>query len=187
MLFRSTDISVEKLTSELKTVLELANRDLMAYGKNNNIRLGTTASVILFWSEQYICLHIGDSRIYHYSNDLKQITEDDNIAAEKAKGYYNSGKADISGDGKNILTRCIGINPVINPHIYFGDYKLGDIFFLCCDGMYGKLDNNEISSTMLERRFGNTSQLEPMLESLIEKVISRGERDNITGIIVGII
>lgn len=83
-----------------------------------------------------------------------------------------------------MLTQCIGVNSKLNIHSYSGTVSEGDVFFLCSDGMYHFLKLDELSNMMLAQRKEKGAQITASIERLIDRVISRGEKDNITGVIL---
>ncbi len=85
---------------------------------------------------------------------------------------------------RHILTQCIGVR--INPqiHYYKGEYNQGDVFFLCSDGMYHNLKHHELSEMLMSQRKDKGSSIVVSSEKMIDKMISRGERDNIPALIM---
>lgn len=161
------------LAIELESVLRQANYELVRYGEQNNILTGTTASILLITGQTYCIVHVGDTRIYRTGADgFKLFTQDDNCAA--------------SGGSRSTLTQCVGVNTAIEPHCCGGPCRPGDMFFLCCDGMYHLLRPEEIHSFMNALSSAAEPHLTLALEAQINKVISRGERDNITGALIGV-
>lgn len=173
-----------QILDEIEKVIIKANDSLVTYGKFNGCRIGTTASVILFINSTYYVIHIGDSRIYHYSSNLLQITEDDSLIAKKLRNGEITELEYSQSNQKNILTQCVGVNSQIYVHKYFGRYKSGDVFFLCSDGMYHFFDSLELTDFMISQHKEKGQNITASIERMIDKLISRGETDNLTGVIV---
>lgn len=177
-------IDKKVLDSEVEILLIKANEIIMKHGIDNSIRLGTTASVIIIINNEYYTYHVGDTRIYKYNSYLLQLTEDHSLAADKVRrGEITMAQARISKD-KNILLQCVGVNRVFKIHENNGTCHSGDVFLLCCDGFYNKLEDNEISALMRVVQPSDLKSMQDNLDSMIETVKSRGETDNISGLII---
>ena len=178
---RSVAFSKDATQKLLISLLEINNAELVSYGKKNNIRSGTTASVLFIYNDWYCALNVGDSRIYCLSDVTRMITEDDSVAADKLRrGEINHIEYENSKE-KHKLTQCIGVNDFLNVHCYTGKCASGNVFFLCTDGMYHFLRHSELNDflEMLRREKGN--MISSNLERLIDRIIMRGEQDNISG------
>lgn len=174
----------KEIISDLNKVLLQANKDLVAYGTKKRIKVGTTASVLFIQNNKYFIIHVGDSRVYRYSSSISQITDDDSVAAEKLRNGKITEPEYEKSNEKHMLTQCIGVNSKLNIHSYSGTVSEGDVFFLCSDGMYHFLKLDELSNMMLAQRKEKGAQITASIERLIDRVISRGEKDNITGVIL---
>ena len=168
----------------MSSILNSANKELMEYGIKKQIRLGTTASVLLIQNDKYYVAHVGDSRVYHFSSILQQVTEEDSVAAEKVRrGEITQLEYENSRE-QHILTQCVGVNASLNIHFYAGNVAAEDVFFLCCDGMYHHLAYDELKAVMITQRRERGVAISTAIERLIDRIISRGEKDNITGAII---
>lgn len=174
----------KQIVDQLTDVLLNVNNDILRYGKEKGIRIGTTASVLYMRNGKYYILHVGDSRVYYLSEVLKQITEDDSLAAVRMRrGEINQIEYESSKE-RHILTQCIGVRAKPQIHYYEGEYNQSDVFFLCSDGMYHNLKHHELSAVLMSQRKDKGSSIVVSIEKMIDKMISRGERDNITGLIM---
>lgn len=166
--------------------LEEINRKLKQYGSSNELTLGTTFSGMLIVDKQYLWMHVGDSRIYHFTNDrTRQITPDHTVVArELARGTMTVEEAARSHK-KNKLTQCIGASRTLTPEYGFGAAMEGEMFLLCSDGFYHKLTEQELSMDYWAgANTGNT--LGALVKRTVETVISRGEKDNVSAIMLKI-
>ena len=169
----------------LGRIEELSDK-LKQYGARNNLTLGTTFSGMLFLGNQYMWVHVGDSRIYHFQRDKAvQITPDHTvIARELAKGTMTVEEAAHSNK-KNKLTQCIGASVTLFPEYGIGTAVSGDAFLLCSDGFYHKLTERELSTSYWKN--ANTRRsLQKLIKDTVETVISKGEKDNVSAIMLKI-
>ena len=151
-----------RLGLELRDRVLALNGELLRLAKEKGLNTATTLSALLLTEGQYVTVHIGDSRIYHYNGmELKQLTQDDN-----------------SSQGK--LTGCIGQWQDILPHYDEGAAKNG-VFLLCSDGLY-KCLSREALGVEVTRSFGKSQRR--ALKRLTKAAIAAGATDNISAILV---
>ena len=153
---------------DLVETLNQANRFIYELGQKS---MGTTCTLLFCMGNQYEIYHIGDSRCYlGRGSKLTQLTTDHSFLQK----YKNATKPpEMSQEKwnryKSCLTRCIGVKPTAQIDYYKGNYREGDLFFVCSDGMWHHLDVDKIldNSTIC-------------LNELVSVCIGKGETDNIT-------
>ena len=184
---QDTVVDKSKLDKSIENIFMNANNMLLAYGNKKEIRIGTTASVILYIEGDYFIYHVGDTRIYIYSDKLQQLTQDHTLVAAKVKnGQLTKQEASRSSE-KNILIQCVGVNNLLKVQKYHGSCLSGDIFLLCCDGLYNKLEEIEISDVMRRQKYADENSMQEDVSHLINTVKNRGETDNISGLMIKIL
>ena len=105
--------------------------------------------------------HVGDSRIYCYSESrLQQLTEDQVINGRLA-GYLG--------------------RPEKLPVLYGEGEYAGKKFLLCSDGLYKKLDSENLSKYCAKVDKKNISRI---LDKLVQAAVNNGEMDNISAAFV---
>ncbi|WP_294341235.1 protein phosphatase 2C domain-containing protein [uncultured Clostridium sp.] len=169
-----------EIINSINDILYYCNNEISIYGEENNINLGSTASILLIVKGKYYIAHVGDSRIYKYKKGLEQLTEDHSLVALKVKkGEMTLEESKVSKE-KNILLQCIGIRPDIEIYNKIGSIKDGDKFILCSDGFSNRLQDIEICDLF------NYEDRGISLKETIDLVKSRGERDNISAIVLDV-
>jgi serine/threonine protein phosphatase PrpC len=81
----------------------------------------------------------------------------------------------------NVITRCVGANADVAPDIYGGTLHEGDLFLLASDGLTGMLEDEELSTLMVQGRPPGE-----LVDRLIAEANRRGGLDNITVIVIRI-
>lgn len=162
------------------------NRYLQEYGREKNVRLGTTMTMILLQGgqlggnglsgccAQYLLFHVGDSRAYLIGRDCKKLTRDDSCEAHG-------------------LSRCIGSFPWQGVQSRWGHLRRGERILVCSDGFWRKLGDGEMGGSLgygHKRIFGKRralteEQLEKRLHKLGRTGRARGERDNQAAVVAG--
>lgn len=153
---------------------------------NNSPGLGTTLSGIYFYEGIAYIYNIGDSRVYRVrKRKLERLTDDHTEVFE----LFQSGK--ISEDeirthkGKNLLTAAlVGDFSNQKPNISEKNISLriGDIFFLCSDGLW-----EGIPQTHFEKLFLENSSEETICSELINFSLKYAGLDNISFILLKIV
>ncbi len=112
--------------------------------------------------------HAGDSRIYRYGDsELTQLTRDHTVNI---------------GGGRNILSRAVGMDSVLQ--IDYGKYilKEGDLFLLTTDGVHDFLTEDELLAVL-----GTDKSPQAMCDALIELAKANYSDDNISCVIAKVL
>ncbi|MEX2179385.1 MAG: Stp1/IreP family PP2C-type Ser/Thr phosphatase [Gemmatimonadaceae bacterium] len=175
-------VSDDGATSTLGESLRLANRAIhdRTITEVDKQGMGTTASVLVLSDARYLIGQVGDSRVYLLRDGaLKQLTKDHsyvqeqvdlgNLTAEQARYHPYS----------NVITRCVGASPEVEPDLYTGESRSGDIFLVASDGLTGMVDDRRLAQLLMSR-----AEPARKVGALISEANGRGGLDNITCIVV---
>lgn len=177
---KQTDIEViaQKWIQELRFV----NYDLLSYSKSQNIRLGTTFTGILIVEKQYLIVHVGDTRVYFIDDSINQLTEDHTLAALQQKNEIKANNSTA-----NQLYQCIGANNKFKPQVIIGKLSYGT-FIVCSDGFRHKISDNELLEHFKKSAMRNRSdsEIKRTVRSLVKTIKERGEKDNISVILINV-
>lgn len=174
--------SQTKMKNSLNKALKDINDEIYSYGKENLCSLGTTAAIIILKDKEYIVANIGDSRVYKFSSKPIQITKDQTLAQREIDAGNMTVEEAKLDKKSHTLTQCLGMSDDVEPDFFRGKYKDGDYFLLCSDGLYNRIEIEDIEEVIKQKK-KNTK------EKLTELVImskETGETDNITGILIEI-
>lgn len=182
------------LMQQWKQLIDACNTQIAAYGKKEGIQVGTTATFLLLLQDMYYIAHVGDCRVYEMRNGLRQITTDQTfIEREVALGHMTKEQA-LNDARKNVLLQCIGVNPEVSVDYLCGKVEPDTSFLLCSDGFRHELTTEELMQyacvNLKHLNFSNASredmhaQMKQQLEYLAELAKSRGEKDNLSAILV---
>ena len=144
--------------------------------------MGTTLVAAFVRGRKVSVVNVGDSRAYRISpSGIRQITKDHSVVQmmvdrgeltpEMAKHY----------PGKNLITRAVGTEPIVNCDIFRQELAKGDYLLLCSDGLSNLLDDQEI---LFEVVHGVNK--ERCCKRLLDIAISRGSPDNVTCVLVSL-
>ncbi|MDD6043922.1 MAG: Stp1/IreP family PP2C-type Ser/Thr phosphatase [Eubacteriaceae bacterium] len=131
------------------------------------------------------CAHItniGDSRAYLLRNGkLNQITEDHTYVNTLLKAGIISEEEALNHENRNMITRAIGADSMVDVDVFDVTIQAGDMILLCTDGLYGEVPEQEIISIMESEETTND-----ICNSLVDSANLHGGRDNITMVVLRI-
>lgn len=173
----------DAICKSLVLFLDELNEQIRGYCKREETEAGTTAVILILGEKGYISCNIGDSRAYHIKNrEAEQISEDHSLAASLVNAGMLTKEQAKNYPKKNVLLQALGVLEKITPAFRSGWYEANDAFLLCSDGFYNGLSDLEIGE--LNAAWHSEESLSETLKKATEKVISRGETDNITGVLI---
>ena len=142
--------------------------------------MGTTL-VVLVWHDDGISFgHVGDSRLYVLrGGELQQLTRDHSLVQEQLERGALSHEQARFAPHRNVLTRAVGIGPVVRADVRSWPSEAGDLYLLCSDGLTDMLTDQEIEKSL---RTSNSS-LEDAALRLVEQANLSGGIDNISVIL----
>ncbi len=198
ILLETLSSSVEGLEASVEGqwsgLVQDLNIEIMRYGTAEQINLGTTLTAMLFVGGRYSILHVGDSRAYEITEgSATQLTKDQTyVAQEIAAGRMTPEEAKVHPQ-RNVLLQCVGSSVEVVPEIKHGFLNKQATYLVCSDGFRHVLEGGELCDTFRRAQLdpiwgegGETNQadVEAAITDAIEVVMSRGEQDNITAVIL---
>jgi PPM family protein phosphatase len=160
------ELPVAYFENYLNTWIREINHVLKDEGhRQQNLRgMGTTLAGVFFNSEDIYVFNVGDSRVYVYHDGhLEQITKDHTVPG-------------ADGSRTHILTNCIGasISPFVDTYNLKDNFFLGDILFICSDGVTDMLSDDQLAECIARKA----------LDCMLTQALESGGKDNISFIIV---
>ena len=177
-----SDMDPEALDQMLRGAVKLAN--FTVHDQSQQFEeftgMGTTLVAALVQGKHATVINVGDSRCYSVTADgVRQLTTDHSLVQmmiqrgeltpERAKNY----------PGKNLITRAIGTEPVVECDIFHRRLTSGECLLLCTDGLSNLLDDQEI---LFEVVHGANKQ--SICERLLAIAKNRGAPDNVTCVLI---
>ena len=179
------DVASDPAVSRMRESLLRANRAIheRTLAETDKQGMGTTASVLLVTPDRYLIGQVGDSRVYLLRDGaLRQLTKDHSYVQEQVDAGYLTPEQARYHPYSNVITRCVGASPTVEPDVYSGEAKPGDLFLVASDGLTGMVDDRRLQQLLMAR-----VSPERMVHSLIAEANGRGGLDNITAIIVMVV
>lgn len=164
----------------IKTAIELANSAIIQTSRAQPecAGMGTTIVAGLFYDNRMTIAHVGDSRMYRLRGKrFDQVTKDHSLIQELVdKGFYESVEEAEAAGNKNLITRALGVEDIVNVDVHEEVVQVNDIYLLCSDGLTDMVSDEKIHLTLNEF----SANLKLAAEKLIEMANENGGKDNIS-------
>ncbi|HEY2026633.1 MAG TPA: Stp1/IreP family PP2C-type Ser/Thr phosphatase [Gemmatimonadaceae bacterium] len=179
------DLSTDDVVQVVSSALKRANRAIhdRTLTEVDKQGMGTTASVLVLAGSRYLIGQVGDSRIYLLRDgQFSQLTKDHSYVQEQVDAGFLTPEQARYHPYSNVITRCVGAGQDVEPDIYRGDVRVGDLYLVASDGLTGMVDDRRLAQLLNSR-----AEPERKVQSLIAEANGRGGLDNITAIIVQVV
>jgi protein phosphatase len=196
----ASEMAVQIVQKELSTVRDLDGEDVVQLVANSLKQanraihertltevdkqgMGTTASVLMLSGARYLIGQVGDSRVYLLRGEsFSQLTKDHSYVQEQVDAGYLTPEQARYHPYSNVITRCVGAGSDVEPDIYRGEVKRGDLFLVASDGLTGMVDDRRLKQLLSSR-----AEPDRKVQALISEANGRGGLDNITAIIIQVL
>jgi protein phosphatase len=142
--------------------------------------MGTTMTAAVFHDNKVVLAHVGDSRIYRVRRDkLTLLTRDDSLLRDQVElGVISASEASKSHN-RSLVTRALGIEARVSPHLADDAALPGDVYLLCSDGLNDMVEDEDI-----ELIVGALSANLPLAAThLVQAAKDNGGYDNVSVIL----
>ena len=170
------------IPSKLNEAIRKVNKEIYNLSQKDSSKrgMGTTLVAIVLFENILYFANVGDSRAYLLRNDsIRKLTKDHSWLEEKISEGILSPSEARNNPNKNIITKCVGYEPDVEPNFGSILLKEGDRLILCSDGLWDELNDFKIKEIALSNR-----DLKKSVGRLISAAEGNGGKDNIT--VVGI-
>lgn len=157
----------------LKEHLESANEELIAISLNDNALRGCacTLSGVIMINGNFNFMHIGDSEIWLYRDDMfYKITQDEVLDPDDWKSpitnYFGSTQ-------NNLKIKTNYSYPIPAP---------GDVFVVCSDGLFKSLKSKVVKPIVSAK-----ISIEEKVQQLLDTCLTTGSDDNVTAILIEVL
>lgn len=166
---------ISKRVEEIEKRLLSVHAELQRMGEERSTTAGTTVIVLQAYSRHCVVMWAGDSRIYLYrQGKLRQFTQDHSLVDELVQRGEISPQEAENHPQANVITRAVGAHGPLFIDMDIMEVREGDVFLLCSDGLNKEVGDKEIETIM------DQGDEHAVANKLIELVLKRGARDNVT-------
>ena len=169
----------------LVRAVQLADEEIIRHSNRRSeaLPMGTTiAAMRLIGGNEFEIAWVGDSRIYLWNGDLKQISQDHSYVQELIdQGAITSEQA-RTHPHRNVVTQALGVT---DPHslrveLVRGEFGPGMQILLCSDGLTEEVSDAEIAALLSRPELS----AQECVDHLIVAALDGGGSDNVTVILV---
>ncbi|MEG2928206.1 MAG: serine/threonine-protein phosphatase [Oscillospiraceae bacterium] len=177
------NVDINVIGGKWSLLLKELNARISEYGSSSRENLGTTFSGIIFIDNKYVIVHVGDTRIYHISSAMRQLTTDQTfVAREIGRGTMTPLQAETD-KRRNLLLQCVGASKNVEPEIVCGSTEKG-VYMICSDGFRHEITEKEMFDSLNPVNLVDKETMHSSAKYLIEQVKSRNEKDNISVLLI---
>jgi protein phosphatase len=170
------------LAEKLRYAVTSANREIYQTGRQRPelAGMGTTLVSVLAFEGRAALAHVGDSRAYLVRGGrIRQLTDDHSVVGELLRRREISEDAAREHPHRHVLTRALGVRPVVEPDLAELSPEPDDVFVLCSDGLTCHVEDDEIAEQV-----DAAADPDACVENLVDLANARGGDDNITVLIL---
>ena len=183
LVFEMNNPALNIIGAKWALMLKDINTKMYIYGEKYKIQLGTTFTGVLFVDNNYLVVHVGDSRFYEIDLSVRQLTEDHTFVAREIKRGNMTVEQAKHDKRRNMLIQCVGASDNVEPQVFTGKTIRGT-YLICSDGFRHEISENEMYESLNYLNSANKEVMQSNLRYLIETVKQRRERDNVSAILV---
>lgn len=165
----------------LESAVQNANQLVLEHNQRLHSNMGTTMTVVLVLDGIAYVAHVGDSRLYLFSESdgLTQITRDHSVVAELVANKIIEPDDIYTHPGRNQIYRSLGKDSFLEVDVRAVPLVAGDLLLLCTDGLWEMVRDEQIASIL------TTPLLDPTdsADALLTAALAHGGHDNISIIV----
>lgn len=166
----------------VRTAVEQANGIIHTEAQNRPhcSGMGTTVAVACLESNILTVAHVGDSRVYRLTGGKpEQLTSDHSVVQELVDSGFLSAEEAEASVNRNVITRALGTEVVVDVAVKTFEAASGDLFMLCSDGL-----SDLVAPESMSRLCGQGTDLDGVAAALVDAANEAGGVDNISVILM---
>jgi len=183
----------DRTTDGLLAAVREANAAVYRRSKSDrSVRgMGTTLTAAAFIGDEpdgtlrLALVNVGDSRAYLVNGrerGIHKLTDDHSVVEEMVRSGELTPEEAAVHPHRHILTRVLGVEPVVEPDCWELDLEPGSRLLLCSDGLTNELDEQDIAKVLLDE-----ADTDKAAEQLVQLALQRGGIDNVTVVVLDVL
>lgn len=179
---QTPQVAIEHIAQAMECCVNQVNIEILNAAVSNQqyAGMGTTLVAAVFRAAHLVLGHIGDSRCYRWrKGQLTQLTKDHSMLQEQVDaGLLTSEQAAVA-PGRNLLTRALGVEEMVQIDIQAELVEPGDLYLLCSDGLTDMLGDADMAQIL-----SSGASMSQTAHGLVARANACGGRDNIAVLLV---
>ena len=177
-------VDINFINSEWTSMIKSLNEKIANYGIQNGYNLGTTLVMMLVIGDKLFVANVGDSRLYKISDKVYRLTTDHSLVAQEIATGKLDPSAEETDSRRNVLLQCIGASQSVIPEIKEYKIEKNAVYVLCSDGFRHVISEAELFGLLSPNVVTTEEGLTRTLDEIIQLIMQRNEKDNITAVAV---
>lgn len=181
---RSADRSLTPFQA-LRCAFRAAHEAILGRVRDQPELRGMGTTLVVLWVRDGLAVlgHVGDSRIYLLrSGSLHPLTFDHSLVSELVLRGQLTPAGARTHPHRHVITRALGVGPVLQPDTAALPLEAGDTFALCTDGITGTIEDPELRGVLADSK----GDLALAAWALVDAANRRGGDDNSTVVLVSV-
>ena len=142
--------------------------------------MGTTLIAVLLNEALCTIVHIGDSRVYHFTSEGPQlITSDHSFVNALLKTGQISEEEAQNHPNKNFILKAVGTEKRVEPDFYTVTLRPNEYLLICSDGLSNKMTAMDMAAIVF-----NEQSMVQKGQQLVELANANGGEDNISVVLL---
>ena len=132
----------------LSVVVQRANREIhdRSHTEAESAGMGTTVTAAYLDADSVALAHVGDSRAYLLRDgELSRLTEDHSLVEELLRGGKLTEEEALEHPQRSVITRALGIEPIVEIDTWTYPLRPGDVVLLCSDGLTSMISEQQVA------------------------------------------
>ncbi len=183
-LARDTVVGEISKGTTLIRAIQLADEEIIKHSSKRAqaLPMGTTVAAIRLNGDEFEVGWVGDSRVYLWNGELKQISQDHSYVRELIEQGAITPEQARKHPHRNVVTQALGVTDPqsLRVETISGTLKPGNQVLICSDGLTEEVDDSDIAKVLAR---GDLSAQE-IVDHLIIAALDGGGSDNVTVILL---
>lgn len=173
--------SAPAMVAAVRQSLAEANTELRALAaeRGSDTTIGSTVAGLIIFGSDFACFWAGDSRVYRMRDgDMDRLTRDHSFVQDLIDGGHLSAALAEKHPYASVIERAVGVDDTLELDFVQSRCQPGDVFLMCSDGLTRMVADEEIEAVLARSDLPEAARL------LLENVLERGAKDNVTIVLV---
>ncbi|MDR2013867.1 MAG: protein phosphatase 2C domain-containing protein [Rhodanobacter sp.] len=185
-LARDTVVREIAAGRDLLRAVQCANADILQVStrRAEALPMGTTIVALHVIGSEYEACWVGDSRIYVWNGELKQISQDHSYVQELIRQGAITPEQARTHPHRNVITQALGVTDAqsLRVETLRGTLAPGMQVLLCSDGLTEEVNDKQISAILAREDLS----AQECVDHLILAALDDGGSDNVTALLMRI-
>ena len=183
-LARDTIVREVRAGKPLAQAIQAADEEIIKQSRRRAeaLPMGTTIAAARVANDRFEIAWVGDSRIYLWNGELRQISQDHSYVQELIDQGAITAEQARNHPHRNVVTQALGVTDPqsLKVETITGELKPGMQLLLCSDGLTEEVDDRAIAGVL----YKTDLSAQECVDQLVMAALDGGGSDNVTVVLV---